>query len=131
MPLEILLIVVAAGIGGIALLLHLTGQTRAFAISDEATARREWLRHFPDDAPQAIALIPGGRAALVETAGGRGLLWSLGDDTAAYPLTAPRARPCRRGLRVEIGAFTAPAVTLPLPPEECARWAARIEGPAP
>jgi len=131
MPLEILLIVVAAGMIGITLMLHLAGQTRAFEISDEETARRQWQRHFPDDDIREITLAPGNRVALVKTAQGPGLLWSLGADTVAYHMAHPRVRPCRQGLRVEIGDFAAPAVTLRLPPEERARWAARIEGTTP
>lgn len=128
MPLEILLIVVAAGMIGITLLLHFSGQTRSFEIVDEPTARREWLRHFPDDEIREIAIAPGNRAALVTTRQGPGLLWSLGADTVGYHMTRPRAHPCRHGLRVEIGDFAAPAVTLRLPPEERESWAARIEG---
>ncbi|KDB05362.1 hypothetical protein U879_02090, partial [Defluviimonas sp. 20V17] len=114
MPLEILLIVVAAGMIGITLMLHLAGQTRAFEIADEETARGEWLRHFPDDEIHEVTLAPGNNAALIRTAQGPGLLWSLGADTVAYHMAHPSARACRKGLRVEIGDFAAPAVTLRL-----------------
>lgn len=128
MPLDILLIVVAAGMIGVTLMLHLTGHTRAFEIADEGVARREWMRHHPDDEIREIALAPGGRAALVQTSLGLGLLWSLGADTVAYHLTRPRVARRPDGLRIDTGDYAAPRVTLRLPPEARDAWADRIEG---
>ncbi|MFC2969732.1 hypothetical protein [Acidimangrovimonas pyrenivorans] len=130
MPLGILLILVAGGITGIVLLLHLTGHSRPFEIDGEATARREWLRHNPGDEIREAHVAPGGRAALIVTTQGAGLLWSFGADTTAHDLRRARVRQVRRGLRVIFGDFAAPSVTLRLPPEARAHWAARIEGAA-
>lgn len=130
MPLGILLILVAGGISGIVVLLHLTGHSRVFEIDGEATARREWLRHNPGDDIREIHVVPGGRAALVVTAQGGGLLWSFGADTTFHDLRRAQVRQVGRGLRVVFGDFSAPAVTLCLPPEDRARWVARIEGAA-
>lgn len=131
MPLDILLIVVAAGMIGVTLMLHLTGQTRAFDIADEEVARREWTRHHPEDEIREITLAPGGRAALVQTTAGLGLLWSLGADTVGYHLTRPRVDRRPDGLRIDTGDYAARRVRLRLPPEARDAWAARIEGATP
>lgn len=130
MPLDVLLLMVACGIAGIGLLLHLTGHSRCFDIDSADTARREWLRHNPEDSIREVTLAPGGRAALILTEAGAGLLWSFGADTVAHDLSRARIRPARTGLRVTFGDFASPAVTLRLPPEARTQWAARIEGAA-
>lgn len=64
MPLPVLLALVVAGIGGIALLLHLTGRSRTLAMTPES-ATAEWLRQYPDD--EVLEALPAhdGRAELI------------------------------------------------------------------
>jgi hypothetical protein len=131
MPLGLLVLMVVVGIAGIALLLHLTGHSRAFEIADEATARREWQRHCPDEEVRAVLLAANHRAALVETDRGRGLLWSFGADTAAQHVAQVEVADRPDGLILRLGSFTAPAVRLSLSPEERAAWRTRLTGAAP
>ena len=128
MTLGLLVLLVIAGIGGIAVLLHLTGHSRPFEIDSEATARREWQRHCPDDDVRAVLIGANRRAALVETARGRGLLWSFGADTTAQQIDRVEVTDRPDGLILRIGSFTAPAVRLRLSPEERALWRARLTG---
>ena len=118
MPLHILLILVAGGIAGIAGLLHLLGHSRPFALADAATARREWQRHWPEDAVSHVYLAPG--AALVDTDRGPGLLRPFGADTVAHRVAEMQDTP--RGLRLGFADFAAPDVVLPLAPETRALW---------
>lgn len=116
MPLSVLLPMVVLGIAGLGLLLHLAGQSRAFEIGNDEVARREWLRHWPDDAVFAVHLVAG--AALVETQAGLGLLRAFGTDTVAHRVTGMREIP--GGLRIEFGDFGVPAVRLAV--EDPGRW---------
>lgn len=118
MPLAVLLPVVVLGIAGIGLILHLTGQSRRFEVSDVRTARMQWLRHWP--AARIRALDLGGGAALVVDQDGPGLLRPFGADTVAPRLVALEETP--GGLRARFGDLAAPPVTLRLDPETRARW---------
>lgn len=118
MPLAILLPVVVLGIAGIGLLLHLTGQSRGFALADPATARAQWLRHWPGARIRALDL--GGGAALVVDQDGPGLLRPFGADTVAPRLVALDETPA--GLSARFGDLAAPPVTLTLDPETRSRW---------
>lgn len=118
MPLHILLIMVAGGIAGIAVLLHLLGHSRSFALNDAATARREWARHQPEDEISHVYMAPG--AALIETDRGPGLLRPFGADTVAHRIARLEETP--KGLRLGFADFAAPEVALPLDPETRALW---------
>ena len=118
MPLHILLILVIGGIAGIAALLHVLGHSRPFDLSDAGTARREWLRHWPQDQVAHVYLTPA--AALIETANGPGLLRPFGADSVGHRLAG--LDDSAKGLRLSFADFAAPAVTLPLPPETRALW---------
>lgn len=118
MPLEILLTLVGGGIAGIALLLHLTGHSRTFPISDARIARREWLRHFPEDSFRMAYL--GGNAALIDTDQGMGLLRPFGADTVARRIHAMTEAP--KGIRLTFADFAAPPVTIALDPQTRATW---------
>lgn len=118
MPLEIIAIMVIGGIVGIALLLHFTGHSQPFAITDAETARREWLSHRPDDRIRALHL--SGGAALVLTEAGPGLLRPFGADTIAHRITYMTKAP--RGLRIGFGDVAAPDVTLAMPDSDAADW---------
>lgn len=131
MPLPVLLALVVGGIAVIGLLLHLTGQSRRFVIDGEATARREWLRHYPEDRVATVLVAGNGRAALVDTDRGPGLLWAFGADTVAERLAAPQVADRPDGLRLVLNRFSAPAVHLTLTPAERALWRDRLIGARP
>lgn len=127
MPLGLLVTIVVLGIAAIAVLSHVWGFSRPFAIDSDERARAEWLRHWPDDEVARVIRATDGHAALVETAQGAGLLWSFGADTVARRIRGARLSPCDKGLRLALHDFTAPAVTIALRPDERAEWQAAIE----
>lgn len=120
MPLHILLILVIGGIAGIGALLHVLGHSTPFAIDSDATARREWARHLPEDSIATVEIAESGRAALVLTDAGPGLLRSFGADTVAHRIT--RAAVAKGGLRLWLTDFGAPPVRVALTPAEALRW---------
>lgn len=126
MPLEILLILVIAGIAGIAVLLQLMGYSEREPFTEES-ARAAWARQEPDIPAGRVDLSQDGMAALVETDRGLGVVWHMGVDTTAHWLDRPRLRPTRDGLRIGLGDFAAPAVRVRLSPEAARDWADRIE----
>lgn len=125
MPIGIMLVLVTAGIAGIAALLHLMGYTRQPPLT-HATARAAWLRHDTEVAPGRIALSQDGRAALIETGRGPALVWQMGADSTAHWLDRARVTPTRDGLHVALGDFAAPAVTVRLGSDAAQDWAERI-----
>ena len=74
-----------------------------------------------------IVISRDGRAALIETEQGAGLLWRFGADTVARLLTAPRVSPASSGLRVRFADPGTPCVTLRLDERERPLWAQRLE----
>lgn len=123
MPLHILLILVVGGIAGIALALHLLGMTGADPLRED-TARAAWLRAYPDDSAQRVAVSADGRVARIDSAAGRGLVWRMGADTCARLLTdgaVAHARGSR--VRVHLGDYAAPRVAITLTEDEQAEWA--------
>ncbi|PKQ12846.1 MAG: hypothetical protein CVT70_06765 [Alphaproteobacteria bacterium HGW-Alphaproteobacteria-1] len=127
MPLSILLPLVIGGIAGIALLLHLLGLSNPAAIPDDAAARRAWRREYPDDPPVRVMLCRARSAALIETARGHGVVWTMGADTTARALADARVRRVRTGLTLDLPDYTAPRIRLRLSPEEAERWQAILE----
>ena len=121
MPLYLLLVLVVAGIAGIALMLHLTGRSRPKTLSDEI-ARAEWARHFPDEPVVDLTITEDRHAAIVRTRAGAGLLWSFGDDTVARPLLDFDFIETKDGIRVDFHDFTAPGITIHLDPFERRHW---------
>tara|TARA_R110000868_G_scaffold18172_98_gene80446 strand:+ start:1069 stop:1497 length:429 start_codon:yes stop_codon:yes gene_type:complete len=126
-PLSVLLILVAGGIAGIALVLHLLGLSRIPPLT-EARARAGWLREYPDAVPARITVAASGRAALVQTAQGAGLVWAVGADTTARRLVAPRLTDTAQGLRVRLRDPAAPRITLRLTDTERQTWRAALTG---
>ncbi|MEM8576789.1 MAG: hypothetical protein AAGF60_02975 [Pseudomonadota bacterium] len=122
MPLEILLVLVVGGIACIALALHLLGLSAAPGF-DAAGARDAWLRHFPQDAVTDAAPSRDGRAARIEAASGKGIVWRFGADSVARPLAGARAEPHKTGLILRLPDYAAPRVRLTLTPEEARAWA--------
>ena len=127
MPLHILLPLVVLGIAGIALVLHLLGYSRRATIRDRAHAERLWRHHWPEDEVSDALVATDGHAALVQTARGPGILWAFGADTSARLLAGARLMPGNDALRLRLRDFTAPSVTLRLPPDEARTWQAVIE----
>ena len=129
MPLHWLVLMVVGGIAGAALSTWALGWARAFQIVDEATARREWQRHWPDLPPRAVHLAADRRAALIETEAGPGLLRAFGADTVAHLVRAHRDGP--EGLWLDFGDFGSPPCRPALQPDERARWGAVLNGALP
>lgn len=125
MPLEWLVSLVLGGIGGAALLTWALGWSRPFRIGDEATARAEWLRHWPDDRVETVHLAPDGQAALVLTGRGRGLLRSFGADTVAHYIRAATAT--ETVLSLDFGDFGSPPARLRLDAGTLALWTRALE----
>lgn len=121
MPLHILLILVIGGIAGIALALHLLGKTGGPPLTPDS-ARAGWLREFPYDTPTRIVITTDGRAARIETATGRGLVWQMGADTSARMLRGAQARIRRGGLMLHLPDAAAPRIKLTLTPDEQRDW---------
>ncbi|MBV0913237.1 hypothetical protein [Anianabacter salinae] len=126
MPLAVMLPLVVVGIAGIVGLLHLLGYTGGFRMATGDDARAAWLRQFPEDTVTGAVPCSTGSAALVDTGRGPGLVWAFGADSVCRMLDGGRARITRHGLRIRFPDFNAPSVTLAMPPDEAAAWAARI-----
>lgn len=127
MPLSILLPMVILGIAGIAVLLHLLGLSMPAQFEDEDTARRAWLREFPDDAPARVILSHGRHAALIETTQGPGVVWPMGADSTARYLDGAQITQTDHGLRIDLPDYTAPRITLKLDPDEARLWPGLME----
>lgn len=127
MPLSILIPMVVLGIAGIALLLHLLGLTAPARFDDDDSAARAWLREFPEDPPTRIVLSHDHRAALIETAKGRGVVWPMGADTTARYLDGAQISQTNKGLRIDLPDYTAPHIHLSLDPDEARQWPALLK----
>lgn len=125
MPLHILLGLVAFGIAGIALLLHLLGLSVPLRL-DADRARAAWNREFPDLPATSITLCQDGSAALIATARGPGVVWPMGADTTARLLRGARVVPTDTGLALRLNDFTAPRLTLRLTPDDARHWTQEI-----
>ncbi|WP_271948467.1 hypothetical protein [Ruegeria faecimaris] len=121
MPLEILLVLVVGGIGGITILLHLTGRSRQFALTPDL-ARAQWSRHFPDDVIADVTVAHDQRSALIRTTTGSGLLWSFGADTVARHLQDYDWIEHPDGFEVQFHDFGTPSTRIHLDDIERAHW---------
>jgi hypothetical protein len=125
MSLPLLLSVVALGIAGIVLLVHLTGGSKPARMGDDMAARAAWGAAFAEHPPLRVIRAQSGQAALIEFAGGRGLIWCLGDDTVARVLRPGLLRTCTAkspGLCLRLNDFDAPTVDLILTSAESREW---------
>ena len=122
MPLEILLILVVGGISGITVILHLLGLTSPRRLRDAEDARAAWLREFPYDTPTQVTLSADQRAALISTRAGRGLVWCIGADTVARPLSGCDLSDTKSGLRVDFHDFGTPHAAITLPDADRQTW---------
>ena len=125
MPLEIMGPMVVLGIAGIALLLHLTGQTAPMRLQTEEDAHRAWLREHGEDAPGIILVAADGRAALLRLASGAlGLVTAMGADPSARYLTGASWETTTKGLRIRLPDFAAPRFDIALSEDDRAAWLA-------
>ncbi len=125
MPLDFLLILVTAGIAGIALLLHLLGHSAQPPLA-EADAQAAWAEHDPDSPVRQLHLSADGMAALIETDRGVALVWRMGSDSIVHGLDTARAVRTARGLHIKLGNFAAPSVRVVLSADQAAVWQAKI-----
>jgi hypothetical protein len=127
MPLEILLPMVVLGIAGITLLLHVLGLSCPALLADGQAARAAWLDEFPEDKPQRVVLSHDHRAALIETAKGKGVVWPVGADTTARYLQGAQITRTARGVRLDLPDYTAPHIHLTLDAAEADSWPRMLE----
>lgn len=130
MPLEILVTLVVGGIAGIALALHAAGLS-AVPRFDAGAARDAWLRAFPEDTVTDAAPSREGRAARIEAASGRGIVWRMGADSAARHIRGARTMPRKGGLELRLADPGAPRVRLTLTQDETRAWTRWIEEAGP
>lgn len=122
MPLELLLILVIGGIAAIALALHVLGLTSPLRLTDAGDAIAAWQREFPDSTPLKATLSHSGRAALIETNEGLGLVWVMGADTTARYLDRATLKEQVSDLLVTLPDYSAPRIRLRLSLGEMPQW---------
>ncbi|ASP19861.1 hypothetical protein ANTHELSMS3_01146 [Antarctobacter heliothermus] len=126
MPLTVLLALVVVGIAGVALLIHTTGLSQPRRFTTEAEARAAWTREFPLTDITGVTLCRSGRAALIATPTGTGVVWPMGADSTARWVADGRVTRRDGGLTLYLPDYVAPTVRLHLDPDEIALWAERI-----
>lgn len=122
MPLEILGPLVVIGIAGVAVLLHVLGYSRRVDLSDAALARAAWLREFPETQVLNIAPADNGRAALVISTIGPGVVWAFGADTVARRLPPDGPDFGAGDMTLTFPDFGTGRMHLPLSPETITQW---------
>ncbi len=127
MPLSILVPMVVIGIAGIAVLLHVLGKTGGRPLTSEDMARAAWLREMPDARIARVHLSRTGRAALIESDAGLGIVWAMGADTAVRMLSGSRAEVRGHTLSLRLKDYDAPRIRLALDGNEAEDWAAKVE----
>ncbi len=98
MGLGLLVAMVAVGVSGVVLIVHLTGGSRRARLDGDAMVRARFAQDFPDLAASAVYLTKEGDAAFLQLDDGRtGIVASIGDRFltrvvgAADLAAAPRA----------------------------------------
>lgn len=127
MPLNILLILVVAGIAGIAALTWVLGHGRRAEIADEDHLRALWDADNPADPARDAILCRSRHAGLIETAAGHGIVWAFGADFVTRPLDGARLHDTGRRLVLHLPDYTAPKIALDLTEEETALWVENME----
>ncbi len=130
MPLALLLPLVVFGIAGIAVLLHLMGNSTRLRFDSEAAVLSHWARQFPHSPVLDTLISDDAHQALVDTADGPGLLWSMGAD-AVCRLLADGCAVHKIGdvLVISVGDYTAPTVKVTLANiADRQRWLTLITG---
>jgi hypothetical protein len=130
MPLSVLLPLVVFGITLIVLLVRVLAPTPALVFRDPEAVRAVWDRRHPDQPALEVRLDDAGRHALVHTAAGPGLVWTLGADPVTRLLpTGAEARESEGGLVVDLHDFTAPRFRIALGTAEArADWVHALTG---
>jgi len=121
--------IVALGFGGVVLagLAVQYLRVRFARPLTEETARQAWLASFPNGTITQTQIAKSGRAALVETDQGVGVLWQFGTSVLARRLPCRSIQDHAMGLRLRFADLSAPVVLLRLDPEEKARWRAKMD----
>lgn len=125
MSISVLIALVAGGIAGIVLLLHVMGLSRRMPMSPE-DARAAWHREFPDDEATEVMVTPDGLAALILTHEGRGLVWSRGIDPAARYLRDFTVTEDSDGLTIRFSGKPACRIRLEIPAESRDIWRRKL-----
>jgi hypothetical protein len=114
MPLEILAVMVVAGLALVIGAVHFSGMSRPARIGDAEVARARFLVDYPGEQTGEIAVSDDGRAAFIALGGGRtGLVHAIGARyvTRILQPQAVRAVNCdgSGGLALRLRDFTLPA----------------------
>ena len=114
MPLEILAIMVVAGLSLVIGAVHFSGMSRPARIVDSQAARARFLIDYPDEEIGEIAISDDGKAAFIALGGGRtGLVHAIGARYVTRILQPQVLREVRcdesGGLALRLRDFTLPA----------------------
>lgn len=115
MPLPLLGALVALGIGGLVLLVHLLRLSRPLGFADEAAARAAYLADHPEDEIRASLMSDDGRAAVFRTGAGAGFVVALGAGRVTRRLAAGDLKAIEDlpgALRLRLADWGAPAVVI-------------------
>ncbi|MBV6634654.1 hypothetical protein [Mameliella alba] len=126
MPLPGLVTLVALSVAGTAVVMQVTGVSRARRFTTAEAAGRVWLRAFPDVAVTGVTLCRSGQAALIASTRGPGLVRSMGTNGSACFLTGATVLPSSGGVTLHLPDDSVPRVRLELEPEDVAHWTQRI-----
>jgi hypothetical protein len=116
MPFSVLLPLVVFGILGAVLLIKWLRLTPDLVLETPEQVLDLW-QHFNPEIPARTVHLNAARShALVETAGGLGVVWSFGADPMTRLLgTRWEVKETTQGVRLITHDFTAPAIDIPLP----------------
>lgn len=113
MTIWIALVVIAAGITGVVLLVHLTGGSEPAHLVKRAEVIAMWNSQFPETPAKNAVLEPAGLAALIDLEnGGTGLLWAFGNHVVGRVLNTGSLRTDKDHLYLTLPDFTAPRLSI-------------------
>jgi len=127
MTLTVLLLLVAGGIAGIAVLLHMLGMSKPHIFEDEAEVKSVWLAEYPDTLVRDVLLSENRHFALISSSAGKGIVWPMGADGAARLLLGVEITDMPYGLELSLPDYTAPEIRLKLDPGEAKAWRRQIQ----
>lgn len=129
MPLYLLLPIVVLGILGIALLLHLLGNSKRFSMVDAGQVNELWQRQFPNARVSSVDISDTRHQALVETSDGPGVVWAMGADVACRLIGDGAVQDTGTGLKVWLGDYSAPVIYITLNDRTTRKqWVATLTG---
>lgn len=126
MPLPFLIPLVVGGFAGIAGTLHLSGLAAKRRFAAESEARDAWRRAVPEAEIRQVALSRDGRAALIVTKMGPGVVWAMDAGGAARLCPGARIESTRRGPVLHLSEGSTPGIPLALPKTEVGRLQAAM-----